>query len=747
MMFKNKCVFILIALFIICTSISCTFATDTYQNSTDVGITASEKDITNNIESITVDDIPDTDVGQEILISGKKTDKAAIEDKNSWVYLRGYFTPYGETKNTSCIDAGTRTHNCTYKWKYTPKTAGMLNIIVRSENNQSLTDTTSTFIIPKSTVVTMNTNKNIINFSESFNLTGRLTDGKDNPLRYTSVGVLLRGTAYGENEYKLYSKQYVRTDKNGYYSYELTPEIAGRYDICVYYPGYHDYRFNRTDKSVKVIPKQTIVTVNEIPEIMEKNNVTLTGRLTDCDDKPLRYTGVGVLRNNEKVYTRTDENGFYNYTFTNNGIEDNTVTVYYPGYHNYAFSQEEIYYSILSNNPIITLYPIRSIHEDSSVNIKGSVLSYDNKPLKDKLVKVNVLNYNLNEPQEVLVDNQTCETYTDENGVFSTTWFNYDKNGKTSYYTPKSPGYSVVTAEYYSNEEPVTDYVEFNVMEPEDNIIITSIEQQVDNIFISGYVTVSENNKKYLSYDNYPIEAKLIPDIPSFPEQKTVYASPKYHENFCFAIRDNEFYLPNDEHNINYVTINYKLTNGKNITSQEILLNLKTTNNKTNLVNYSINGSHITSFIDPWYSDEETNDVDLFDILGTIISPYDFTQDNVTITIYNYEDTAMPKKIISTEVASDDSFEYTLTKTDLLDLGKLYKSNDITLGINVEYKLRNNPVSSIWAKIMKENGSDVGYILSDNGEGYLTLFNRMTLDYEINGEKISGRGTSWISYD
>ena len=47
----------------------------------------------------------------------------------------------------------------------------------------------------------------------------------------------------------------------------------------------------------------------------------------------------------------------------------------------------------------------------------------------------------------------------------------------------------------------------------------------------------------------------------------------------------------------------------------------------------------------------------------------------------------MPKKIISTEVASDDSFEYTLTKTDLLDLGKLYKSNDITLGINVEYKL------------------------------------------------------------
>ena len=145
--------------------------------------------------------------------------------------------------------------------------------------------------------------------------------------------------------------------------------------------------------------------------------------------------------------------------------------------------------------------------------------------------------------------------------------------------------------------------------------------------------------------------------------------------------------------------------------------------------------------------------MDLFDILGTIISPYDFTQDNVTITIYNYEDTTMPKKIISTEVASDDSFEYTLTKTDLLDLGKLYKSNDITLGINVEYKLRNNPVSSIWAKIMKENGSDVGYILSDNGEGYLTLFNRMTLDYEKKGEKISvrgtlsGRGTSWISYD
>ena len=61
----------------------------------------------------------------------------------------------------------------------------------------------------------MNTSETI-NIGESFNLTGRLTDGDGRALKYTSVGVLLRGTAYGEKEYKNYIKKYARTDKDGY---------------------------------------------------------------------------------------------------------------------------------------------------------------------------------------------------------------------------------------------------------------------------------------------------------------------------------------------------------------------------------------------------------------------------------------------------------------------------------------------------------------------------------------------------
>lgn len=587
MIVNTKYFFILIALILIGTSITCTFAEDSTLNGTDIGTPTPKQEIYDTNINVLVNNIPNTPVEDNVIISGELTynDGKVITDSELNIIADGI--SYGDKENTKYLETTVKTDKSGhFKYEYKTNTGGSLNITVKYPESSASTNT-STYVIPKSTIVTMNTSKQI-DIGESFNITGRLTDCDGRVLRYTSVGVLFRGTAYGEFDYKNYSKEYVRTDEDGYYSIELVPALAGRFDISVYYPGYHYYRFNRTDKSVLVRPMKTIVTVDEIPAVFEGDNVTITGKLTDGEKNPLRYTSVGVLRNYEKVYTRTDENGYYNYTFTNDGLIDNSVTVYYPGFHNYAFSRTDVIYTVMFKEPQIILNTIPKIYKGSSVIIEGSVLSYDKKDLNDILVKVTVETFNHDNDKWTLVDTQTCEVLT-KNGLFTANWYDSIKEDYSKYFTPKSEGLCVVTAECDIESNNYGDSVDFLVMEPKDDIIITSIEQQEQNIFISGYVTLSENNQQYFNSENYPIEAIMLPENPSFPEQKRVYAYKEYVDDFCFAIRDIELFLHNDEFNINYVTINYKLTNGKNITSQVITLYTETINNETKLVDYEIN--------------------------------------------------------------------------------------------------------------------------------------------------------------
>ena len=209
MLLKNKYVFILISLFIIVTSITCTFATDVNANDTDIGTTIYTE---NDNSHITVNDIPNTAVDEDITISGELTDNQGKAITNSPVLIYADLEAYGDKESTQVLNTMVSTNNeGQYNYTYKANCGGKLNIKVNS-SNPSLIDTTSTYINPKSTIVTMNCSK-IIDIGNTFNITGRLTDGDGNILRYTSVGVLLRGTAYGEDEYKTYTDDKKRVIK------------------------------------------------------------------------------------------------------------------------------------------------------------------------------------------------------------------------------------------------------------------------------------------------------------------------------------------------------------------------------------------------------------------------------------------------------------------------------------------------------------------------------------------------------
>ncbi len=688
MRFNKKHAFILIALFLIGTSITCTFATDINSNGTDIGIPSSEQSISDTSNfNINIDTIEDTSVMEDVSISGALTDENSVPIRNSEVNIVAEGIAYGDNESTNYINTNVKTnHEGRYSFNYKPNTGGSLNITVSYHNDSA---STSTYIIPKSTNVNTNCSKTIT-VGESFNLTGRLTDCEGNILRYTSVGVLLRGTAYGDKNYENFSKTYCRTDNDGFYSYMLTPEFAGRYDICVYYPGYHYYRFNRTDKSVLVYPHKTIVNVDDNNlDIYYGENISFTGTLTDGNGNPLRYTGVGVLTDN-KTYIRTDVNGHFNYTYVPSEVGIKDLLFYYPGYHNYAYSDSSyISVNVHSKDPVVTINPIFSCHEGANVTVSGSFISDTGKPLGSRNVEI-VMEY-YDENDDGLRYNKTIETSTDSDGLFSTDDNEIFHNLAVGAYT--------INVICYENDfnNPCQESTFFYVNPTEDDIIITDIFQQ-DSFYkkdglitLKGYVSVSDESRKYINSKDYSLKLVVIPEVKKFPDEKITFSPLSYTppEEFTFVIAHEDLYTFKTN-NVHLLHLSYELSNGMTINSSEIKLKTITTDNNTVIDEYSLFEHEL--ILDVYnVNEDEYGYANSVDISGSILSSYDLTDKFVKLDIYNEKpdkSTNTPIKTIYPQLAEDGSFVYNFDKVELLKYSKKNVEQE-SLYIVGEYKQNN----------------------------------------------------------
>ena len=382
---KSKYLYIFLVLFVMVISISCTFATD---NGTNIGATNSEhsNDDTSDFSSITLDGISQANVDENITITGKVTDKKGNVLSDSDVSLFLTKKGYGESEYEIIASDIIKTDNeGVYKYSYSSEIGGQLNITVKS-NDITKENHTSIFIAPKSTIVTMN-NVSDCNVEDNIQITGRLTDNDGKALKYTGVGVLVSGVGYGDfmswsnlnDNYINYVKEYTRTNENGEYTYVYTPKIGGSLDICVYYPGYHYYRFNRTDSHIWVMPKATKVTINPVDN-STKNEVEISGTLTDVDENPLRYTSVGIYDGRKKIYVKTDSLGNYNYTYKPLSGK-NSITVYYPGYHYYRFNETKTEFIIVGRQSNLIVSPIIDTYVGDTIKIKGKVTDELGNPI------------------------------------------------------------------------------------------------------------------------------------------------------------------------------------------------------------------------------------------------------------------------------------------------------------------------------------------------------------------------------
>lgn len=377
-MAKNKYLLMFLALLIILFSVNCSFSADA--NDTVKSVSDQTDNNINKDFTVEMDEIKDTSIEKDLKISGKVivNNETAVRRRHIGIYI--YSKPYGE--NISDFDTGAQINldnNRKFSFTYKPKFAGQYDIKVEyfTAHSESFANQ-SVYVAPKSTVVTMDSIKNI-DLDENITLHGQLTDAKGNILKYTSVGILISGTPYGDKEKVQYSKEYTRTDVNGYYTYTYKPSVGGSLDVCVYYPGYHNYRFNRTDSHIWVMPKGTKVSANI--ENLTDNEIAIYGTLTDVNDKPLRYTSIGILFNGKnKTYVKTDMNGNYNITYIPVGGKNN-ITVYYPGYHYYRFNETQVEFNIIKPEAIITVNPIKPRYVGDDIIIHGKVTDEQGNPI------------------------------------------------------------------------------------------------------------------------------------------------------------------------------------------------------------------------------------------------------------------------------------------------------------------------------------------------------------------------------
>jgi protocatechuate 3,4-dioxygenase beta subunit len=487
---KKKYLLISLTVIIMVISINCAFAEDT--DSANIGTandnTASlnDKELTSTHSISLETNEVNIDVDNELKISGIIKDKEGNLLSDSDVNISIDSIPYGDNEKTNILqDMIKSDSHGSYSFNYKPTIGELLNIKVINPYTLE-SNNTEVKVNPKSTIVSLNPSYDM-DVGQSINITGRLTDRDGKILRYTGVGVLIEEIPYGDSKIQRCVKEYTRTDNDGYYSYEYKTTLAGKFYITTYYPGYHYYGFNYSKNELYVYPNITSVSVKNVKDICEGENIRITGTLTDYYRNPLRNSYVGMLFNGKnKTYVKTDDTGTYNYNYTPPHSGYWYITVYYPGYHNYGFNKCILNFYV-NGSDIIAIDPVKNCSYGETIILSGKC-SHENKPYKNVRLEINVKHqYNII---------SKINTKTDEEGRFSVE------------YKPPLSGKKTVNIFLYNNPK-ITNSTTFNVEGIKTRIELEPINKTYshdDRVIVRGRL-VDENNTPITLGNEYIIHA------------------------------------------------------------------------------------------------------------------------------------------------------------------------------------------------------------------------------------------------
>lgn len=375
----TKLIFLLILIILIINVTSATNVTSNKYNTTtnEKQVIQTEESFTTNNNTISthisIDKINDTYYSEKINITGKcyQTDNKPLKS-----------TSLNLKVNNNNLNCHTD-NNGKFKVGITAKDVGINNIsvIYKGDKTYKSTNTTATFtVIAQVTNLTLD-EINECEYTDTIHIKGKYTDQNSKVLRYTNLIVKINN-----------QKKIITTDIDGKYNLDYKTNLLGINNISIEYPGNIRYQGDKITSAFNVIPKTTVITVNNIENTQFTDIARITGKYTDSNSYRLSYTPLTLVYSNQKFINYTNGDGYFIFNIKTRKIGNNSINVSYPGNNKYSGTNIIKSFNVISKDTIIKINDINNAEYMDVITISGKYTDTNGYRLRYTPLNISVNN-------------------------------------------------------------------------------------------------------------------------------------------------------------------------------------------------------------------------------------------------------------------------------------------------------------------------------------------------------------------
>jgi len=331
--------------------------------------------VTKRASKIILDDIEETRYGNPVTIHGNcvDMDNDPITDEKIIIEING--------------DSYTTTTNKTgeFGYNYTTNKLGYIYVIANHPESfyyDTSSESTRFRVNGKETRIILEEIP-LVQYSDYIQISGFYKDMNNNPLYNNLIKVKIN------NEEKS-----AYTSKDGSFSINYQAKNIGQNNITVTSYSDDEYETTSLKTSFNVTSKTTKIDFS-VFNIQYSDYADISGNYYIEDFNPITYTTLTIDINGEKYYTKTDDDGYFEYKYKPNNIGLYNVTVSYHGNERYNGASAITSFYV---TPKDTQIELNEIYYDNKVingksytvaDITGKLVDSSGNPLTDTTLNIN----------------------------------------------------------------------------------------------------------------------------------------------------------------------------------------------------------------------------------------------------------------------------------------------------------------------------------------------------------------------
>ncbi|MGL4670435.1 MAG: hypothetical protein ACRCVG_07600 [Methanobacteriaceae archaeon] len=220
-------------------------------------------------------------------------------------------------------------------------------------------------------------------YGGNINITGTLVDGNGDPISGASVNLTINGFTYT-----------IVTASNGSFSLAYTVNDTGTIYVIGEFYGTDDFLASSNITSFNVIPTNTSIIIDPIPDTQIGKTVIINGTLLDSNSNPLANLTVNILVNGFLYSVTTDLNGKFNVTYIVNTSGIIAVFAQFSGNERFNASSNTSSFNGLHINTKITINNISNTHIGNITSITGNLFDEYNQPIANANITITINGFN-----------------------------------------------------------------------------------------------------------------------------------------------------------------------------------------------------------------------------------------------------------------------------------------------------------------------------------------------------------------